>query len=48
MKTYIVDLSGWGLVGIAAGLGAYACYIFSTSLSKPLAAGITGVIIAMF
>lgn len=37
MTTYIVDLSGWGLVGLSAGLGAYACYIFSTSLSKSLA-----------
>ncbi len=37
MKTYIVDISAWTIVGVAAGLGAYACYLFDSRLAEPLA-----------
>jgi hypothetical protein len=40
MKVYIIDLAAWGLVGIAAALGAYACWLFETHVSATIAKGI--------
>jgi hypothetical protein len=40
MKVYIIDIAGWGLVGIAATLGAYACWLWDTRVSTTLAKGI--------
>lgn len=44
MKVYIIDLAGWGLVGLAAALGVYAIYLFDTKVSAGLAKGIVGAI----
>lgn len=44
MKVYIIDLAGWGLVGIAAALGIYACYLFDTKVKE----GLTHTIIDIF
>lgn len=42
---YIVDLSGWSLVGLAAVLGYYAVVLFHTKVSAGIAKGIIMVIL---
>lgn len=41
MSVTIIDLSSYGLVGIAITLGGYACYLFN-GISKDLAHDIIG------
>ena len=36
-RALIIDISGWSLVGVAAGLGVYACHLFSSKLAGPIA-----------
>lgn len=39
----IIDLSAWGLLGLAAGLSAYAGWLFSTKVAHGLAVGIIAI-----
>jgi hypothetical protein len=41
MKNVLVEVTAWGLVVLAAGLGIYACILFN-SISPALAHGIIG------
>lgn len=45
MRVYVIDLSGWCLVGLAGAVGAYAIYLFNTKVSAGLAAGIVSLFV---
>lgn len=45
MSVYIVDLSGWSLVGMAAVLGYYAIVMFHTHVAAYVARGIVHAIL---
>lgn len=44
MREMLIDRDGaaWSLVLLSGALGAYACWLFHTRLSGPLAHGIMG------
>lgn len=42
MRVYIIDMAGWSLVGLAAVLGIYACYLFDTKVCGGLVHAIIG------